>query len=240
MVTIYQEKCRLQREEKTFEAGLCIQRFTDDAYDPRMWHPQEQQHFDSLRYEARRKSYYAGRYAAKEAIRTLVAGSDLPHRDIWIDQGVFQFPVVICPRFPNIQVSITHSENEAAAVAYFEHHPLGIDIETMPSVETAQSRREAMESQMTASELEKWSGVELSSTRKLYLLWTAKEALSKVLRTGMMTPFSLFEVDSVTPSSGYWISHFTHFSQYKALSFWIDDTTVCSLTLPRKSTLHFP
>ena len=53
----------------------------------------------------------------------------------------------------------------------------------------------------------------------LTLLWTAKEALSKILKTGLMTSFKILEIDKIEHKDGYWLSYYKSFGQYKVISF---------------------
>jgi 4'-phosphopantetheinyl transferase len=68
------------------------------------------------------------------------------------------------------------------------------------------------------------------------LLWTAKEALSKVLRCGFMIPFELLEIEMFEPNNDFAISYFKNFHQYQALSFPLANT-LCSLVYPKKTEL---
>ena len=49
--------------------------------------------------------------------------------------------------------------------------------------------------------------------------WTLKEALSKILRTGMTTPFDIFSIKELKQEKLGWISSFQNFAQYQGLSF---------------------
>jgi hypothetical protein len=69
-------------------------------------------------------------------------------------------------------------------------------------------------------------------------MWTIKEALSKVLKTGMMTPMEIYQVNAIDQVlyNGFCVSTFTYFSQYKALSFpW--KNTLCSIILPKETNI---
>nr|WP_262919035.1 4'-phosphopantetheinyl transferase superfamily protein [Tunicatimonas sp. TK19036] len=65
-------------------------------------------------------------------------------------------------------------------------------------------------------------------------LWTIKEALSKVLTTGLMVPLEIYQVEDITYKNGYTVSTFTNFEQYKAISL-IYASWVCTLVLPKNT-----
>jgi 4'-phosphopantetheinyl transferase len=68
-------------------------------------------------------------------------------------------------------------------------------------------------------------------------LWTIKEALSKVLCTGLMAPIQVYNLTEFQPiDSGIWESLFQNFGQYKAVT-WIGSSHVLSLVLPKRSSL---
>ena len=71
----------------------------------------------------------------------------------------------------------------------------------------------------------------------LTLFWTAKEALSKVLKTGLLTPFTIYEIAQLEIKSGYIISCFKNFNQYYNISFQLDHY-MCSITCPKKTNLE--
>jgi 4'-phosphopantetheinyl transferase len=75
------------------------------------------------------------------------------------------------------------------------------------------------------------------STRTLTLTWTIKEALSKVLRTGLMTPFEIFCLQSIQFENNKWVSQFKNFAQYQAISFQLGKF-ICSIVCPKRSQIQ--
>ncbi len=230
--SIYIAKLILQRPNESFKAGLCLCKFSLFAnYEEAaaFLHPQEREYYEKLKFEKRIKSYLAGRLTAKKAIAAYLVEKDLTK--ILIQSGIFTQPIVTYDKKQNIQVSISHSDDFGAAVAFPEAHPMGIDIEKIH-----RDQNEAIEREVTESEIKLIKGLPYSYETMLTLLWTTKEALSKVLKTGLMTPFKLFEIAKIEHQQDRMLSFYKNFAQYKTLSFLIGNT-VCSLVYPMKTEL---
>lgn len=191
-------------------------------------HQEEWEYYRSLQFERRIKSYLAGRYAAKKAISMYLHEEDLSR--IGIERGVFNQPLVVHAQ--NAQVSITHSDRLAAAVAFSEKSPMGIDIEQI-----CEGKREVLHNQIRPKELTLIQSLPYSADGLLTLVWTAKEALSKVLKTGLSTPFALFELKQINVKDDFFVSHYENFCQYETVSFMLD-SFVCSITYPRGMLLN--
>ncbi|MBB5637247.1 phosphopantetheine--protein transferase-like protein [Pedobacter cryoconitis] len=192
-------------------------------------HADELVSFDKLKMPKVQQSYLLGRYAAKKALGALM--NNIKLTDAKISSGIFQQPVLYLAGGGNIQVSIAHTHEMGVAIVFPEGHPMGVDAET---VDNQQS--ETIKEVLTPGELEKLHLVHSDATQSLTLLWTMKEALSKVLKTGLMTPFHLYEIESAEQKDGIVICNFVNFPQYKALS-WISANHAWSIVLPRKSML---
>ncbi len=133
----------------------------------------------------------------------------------------------------NLQVSISHTNELGAAIAFPEVVPMGIDTELI-----CDTNEEALEVQMTPKELN-LPNVFPNANPQLTLLWTVKEALSKVLRCGLLIPFELLEVKSISKLDNFFECQFVNFSQYKAHSFFMANNIICSLVYPSEATLAF-
>ena len=223
----------LRRPEGNLKAAICFSQLPVslplDGLEA-VLHPREDEYYSTLKYETRKRSYLIGRYAAKQAVAALVQEKDL--QKILIEQGIFSQPVVRCGDEHNIQVSITHCEEIGAAIAFPEAHPMGIDLQEIDA-----NRREVIESQATEDEKKIVMMLSRSYDTLLTLLWTAKEALSKVLKTGMMSPFTIFEMSTVEIQDDFFVGYFQNFAQYKTLSFEIDHH-VCSIVYPKKTEIE--
>ncbi|HVI45329.1 MAG TPA: 4'-phosphopantetheinyl transferase superfamily protein [Chitinophaga sp.] len=225
-------KILLKRETKNYNAGFCILNCTipDIFKNVPLLHPEEKAYFDTLQFDRRRESYLQGRIAAKKAVNVLFPHADLS--SILIDQGIFQFPVVKTAATHNIQVSITHCDAIGIGIAFPEEHPLGIDVEKIDDSKTL-----AIKSQASDKELSLLPGGGLSITNGCALLWTVKESLSKILRTGLMINFHSLEIQTLEREGVLYISTFSNFAQYKAITY-LTATHACSLVLPRKTTVE--
>jgi 4'-phosphopantetheinyl transferase len=228
----YVDELVLFTPESIDKATLCYSGFsTVTEYESLIecLHINERISFAKLQYEKRIRSYLLGRFVAKQAIAALTAEKDLAN--ICIEAGVFHQPVVVS-NHGNIQVSITHCDNFGVAIAFPEFHPMGIDLEKIDH-----NKRNILGKQITSFE-KKLIAALLVEEIGFTLLWTVKEALSKTIKTGLLTPFEVFEVSQIELSDNYIICNFKNFTQYQALSLAVDDY-LCSLVLPLKTKLEF-
>ncbi|MCG7409133.1 4'-phosphopantetheinyl transferase superfamily protein [Paenibacillus sp. ACRRX] len=196
-------------------------------------HPSEAAYLDKLRFVKRRQSYLAGRYAAKHAVAAWI-GIDIPLQRIAIRHGQFEQPIVTVDGHSNIQVSITHCDGGAAAIAFHEANPLGIDMELVQ-----QEKTDVLKSQLTASECNTVKQLPFAQAASLTLLWTAKESLSKVLKTGLTVPPHFYETVDVKASASSVYGRYAFFPQYRFLSF-IAGPYAYAITYPRHATLAAP
>jgi 4'-phosphopantetheinyl transferase len=190
----------------------------------------EAAYFSTLRFARRQESYLLGRYAAKVALSKVLAESDL--KAIEIERGVFEQPILRCNGNGRWDITISHAGSLAVVLAYPTGHPMGIDIERIDP-----ASHETILSQLSEQE-RKW--LQVSVRRKLEIataLWAAKEALSKALRSGLMSPveiYSLAEFRDVEP--GVLEGYFENFAQYKAI-IWIGSSHALSIVLPKRSVI---
>ncbi len=192
-------------------------------------HDQELSYYRKLQYDKRRYNYLAGRYIAKKVLGQHLNTTAL--HEILITPGVFNQPIVTASTFDPPAVSISHTENVAACIVFPREHPMGLDAETIRSFKV-----EAIKSQLTAHE----KNICLSQSDALtYIyLWTAKEALAKLLTTGLMAPMGIYQIETLDIHDEFAVSTFTNFEQYQAISFCRNDT-VFSLVLPKNTQYFF-
>jgi 4'-phosphopantetheinyl transferase len=223
-------KIILQRKKDKDEAGFCIIKAPLSVLltYTNLLSPQEQIYFNTLSFERRRQSYLLGRIAAKYAICQLITSETC--QSVSINAGVFQFPVVQTSGNHNVQVSITHCGDIGIAVAFPEAHPLAVDIE-----EVDLNRLELMKSQLAGEELERIHNCGLSLATGCTLLWSVKEALSKVIKTGLTLDFKLLETDSMVKEGHLYHGSFRHFIQYRSVSFQAGNF-IFSIVLPKNTS----
>jgi 4'-phosphopantetheinyl transferase len=192
--------------------------------------PTESIYFANLEFIRRQRSYLLGRYAAKLALAKLSGKQDL--KSIEILRGVFDQPIVSSSSPESLGVSMSHSGTMATALAFQAGHPMGIDVELIDP-----KHGHTLRSQLSIEEV---SWIEQTRHREIELataVWTAKEALSKVLCSGLMSPVQIYNL-SEFHSIGYeiWEGFFRNFAQYKAIM-WVENPFVLSIVLPKRSTL---
>ncbi|UJF34773.1 4'-phosphopantetheinyl transferase family protein [Paenibacillus hexagrammi] len=221
----------LTRQENTYKGSLCCCYFQSMAEFERIipyLHAEERDYLDTLTFEKRRRSFLLGRFAAKQAAAALTDEEKL--ENIHIQSGIFDQPILTSAK-PNIQVSITHCNDYGAAIAFPEAHPMGIDVEKIDD-----QKRSAFESQITMAEKENINDLPISLDTALTLLWSAKEALSKVLKTGLTTSFKIFEVSKIEVHDDHFICFYKNFKQYKAIAFTVG-SYICAITCPLKTDM---
>lgn len=198
-------------------------------------HPEELAFYSRLLYEKRQHSYLLSRYTGKQAIRHLTA--ELSPLAILIKAGVFEQPLAYyqshLSRQEKFQVSLSHCEHIGVSIAFFDTHPMGIDIENITP-----NNNIIIESQLTPKEKDWIRACVYTSHDKLYTLyWTVKEALSKVLRTGMTSPAEIYAIKNCVYKNNCWMSEFENFAQYQSMSFLLGEK-LCSIVYPKKTQLH--
>lgn len=228
--------CRLELcREDQLRKGTLVFAFGDQAYSVdelagEVLGLQEAAYFSTLHYAVRQKSYLLGRYAAKLALSELFSEQDF--RAIEVVRGVFEQPIVQYARNPGYGVTISHAGPVAAAIGYPAGHPMGVDIERLD-----RSRYETILSQLTEQEI---ALVETRVADKLDVatgLWTAKEALAKVLTTGLMTPFQVYHLSEFRLiGPGIWEGFFENFAQYKA-RVWICSSFALAMVSPKRTAV---
>lgn len=221
----------LFQKEKKYKANFSfIQAKLDElVLDVDMLHFKEKNCFDRFKYDRRKLSYLLGRLSAKHALVKLT-GVQLPNT-IHIDSGSFEFPVVKCPDIHNIQISISHCDDIGISLAFEETHPMGVDIEKINI-----QKSDTFLSQISNREKILLGKIGLDNIAGYTMIWSIKESLSKVIKTGMMIDFRFLEINGIKLINNCFESTFTHFGQYKALSKTFDHYTI-ALCLPKRATI---
>lgn len=212
---------------QTFLSVFAYSKHVEVPVDHSILHPKEilaSKEFSAIRMQ----TYLSGRYCAKSAIRKLTNVKRLS--DIFIDHGVFDFPVIMDPHLPNTNISIAHTNNAAVAITFSDKHPVGLDIEDICS-----QRSVTIETQLTCKEKRLNDSLAISNVLFNTLLWTSKESLGKVLKIGLMASPLIYEIVSINAHlEGFYVLEFKYFFQYKTISFVYQDSVI-TFCIPKKS-----
>jgi 4'-phosphopantetheinyl transferase len=188
----------------------------------------EVDYYATLRHPRRRQSYLLGRFAAKLALQQAMSESN--PKAFEISSGVFEQPLVLHPSRATPGITISHFEDAAVAVAFPSGHPMGVDFEgidpaRLSAIQSVMSKRERL-----------WADHSLPDQLVLStLVWTAKEALSKALLCGLMTPMEILSLSEIRRTgSNSWEGLFENFAQYKSVS-WASRSSVMSIVFPKNS-----
>ncbi|MCT4687032.1 4'-phosphopantetheinyl transferase family protein [Vallitalea sp.] len=181
---------------------------------------QEKKYYDELKYEARKVSYLLGRISSKRALASFL---DNDKQEISIDKGIFYYPI-IKNNNKNLTVTITHTKYIGAAAAVKEHYPIGIDIEAIDI-----NHVKSIKSQMTEQEINLVKNCQWEEHEGVIAIWTIKEALSKSLKIGFLTPLKIYEVNSLDCDNNCIISRYKNFPMFKAKTFKLNGSifTIC-------------
>lgn len=167
-------------------------------------------HYHGLRFAQKRDGFLLGRSAAKQALAAML------HEEAWsaieIQPGVFGQPMVHHARAVGVDVTLSHSNGMAVALAHPAQWPMGIDLETVEAGVAATVLAELDPSAEEQAWL-KASGLALAPA--CAILWGAREALGKALKTGLNSPMRTFALCGITqPEPGVWIGSYAQFPRF--------------------------
>src|ERR1700682_155407 len=223
----------LSRQGQSWSAAMAVATWQESPEDHAAdyLHPTELAYFRGLEFARRRQAYLLGRIAAKRAIARCTSLDDPTAFEV--KNGIFGQPLVVSALCPGIETSISHAAEYGLAVAFPTGHALGLDIEacgrTVPDI---------VRGQMTDSELQATRPLAADETTALAVLWTAKEALSKILKCGLTVPFSILAIETASMVNGTVVCRFKNFTQYRSLT-WLAGDFAVSLVTPWKTDVTF-
>jgi len=194
-------------------------------------HPREREYLKSIKFLKRQISYVVGRYSAKVAAGMILKEKD--HHRIEIASGIFENPIIRHHSFIIPELTLTHNQDLAISIASASGHVVGIDIERVDF-----SRIKIYERQLTARELTIAGKFGDNCPLIMNIMWTIKESLSKGIRSGLTTPFKVFEIKEFNPKGDGYLCYFSNFGQYKCYSYLIANF-ILSISLPWKTNLIF-
>jgi phosphopantetheinyl transferase len=211
---LYIDNLIFKNREEVFAGSICFCRFlSPEEHKTALSRLQtgEREYYDTIKSEKRRKDYLLGRYSAKLAVAKLT-GEQEPDI-VTVEKGDSGQPVLRYRSFADIQVSITHTGDFGAAAVFPKTCPLGIDLEKV-----SPGRAKVLAKKMTDGEKKLLENTNIPRDRGLIMVWTAKEALSKLLKTGFTIPFDMFEISEMTSGNhGQAAVYFRNFPGYKSL-----------------------
>ena len=195
--------------------------------------------YANLRFPQKRHGFMLGRLAAKSALGAMLEESEWPN--ISIRAGVFGQPQVGHSRALGTDVTVSHSNDVAVAVAFPADWPMGIDLETVVGDAVV-----AVLAALDASAEERaWlAAAPMGRSATCGVLWTAREALGKALKTGLNSPLGVlslcnFKPAVADPAGAAWAGGYTNFPQFRWLAQVFGERAL-TLSLPREITLVTP
>ena len=177
----------------------------------------------------RQLSFLRGRRCAKQALGQLCLERDLTAFSIL--PGVFGQPVVHSRKEAHAEISIAHTDALAVALAFPKGHPMAVDVEQVTTENAAVIRQ-----QLTVREWDLARNSFDSEQEAAVLCWVMKEALAKVLLTGLTTPIAIYEIAELSSAGTQWECLFKNFMQYKAHAFFLAGH-VCAFVCPKNTKL---
>ena len=145
-----------------------------------------------------RCDFLLGRMAAKTALSACLPG--VPPAAWEIQRGCWHQPLVRGPA-AGLAVTLAHHRGVAVALAYDDRGMAGIDLEPLD-----RDIQEAVASQVSAGETV-WAQA-ATGAPGWHLLWTAREALGKFMRSGLLRPQVLAATHDWTRCAAGWSAHF--------------------------------
>jgi 4'-phosphopantetheinyl transferase len=229
---LYEGTIKLVRENSVHTAGYTIiKQDLSDLYGYlKVLHPDEITYLNSLKFDRRKSSYLLGRISAKSALSKIIP-TKAAMNSFKVGFGVFQFPVIEHLPCSGFQVSITHCDTIGISMACPEAHPIGVDIEKINP-----EKVDSMVNMFTQEEITLTNSCLNDKASAYTLLWTVKESLSKILKTGMMIDFKYLELDSLDYKNGLYSANFKNFTQYKSLSI-VLNSYIVSITCPKRTNI---
>jgi len=141
--------------------------------------------------------FVTGRHCVRQAIASYEQKTG--HHDINIGIGVWGYPFI---QGSDLNISIAHTDKCVIAICTNGAFPAGIDME-----EHKPSNDALILSQLNDAE-KKLLSTFPGHSEGLHILWAAKEAVAKALRTGFRVAMPFFEVSGVSKKQDGWHIYF--------------------------------
>lgn len=159
--------------------------------------------------DKKRNEFILGRYSMKTAISHF--SNTMNKHDVEVEYGILNYPI-IKDNVLGIEVGLTHCNSRAIAMAYSNRIMLGIDIEQVD-----ENRIDLLDKIALPQEKELYHGVALEYDAFLTLLWTAKEALSKAIKTGFTCDMDIFQIRSIKYIQNAYLVEYVHFPAFQGV-----------------------
>ncbi|NJC22165.1 4'-phosphopantetheinyl transferase EntD [Arthrobacter pigmenti] len=155
---------------------------------------EEQTKFRERMSAERHAAYRSGRGAAHHALEAWRPGETAAHTEVL--RGPLGGPIALRSygqdRGEIARVSIAHCPGWAAAAVSECGRPIGVDVEPRPSTSQA-----ALIRALSARETEAATAANLAPADAALIVWTAREAAGKTLRTGLVVASGVLEVAEI-------------------------------------------
>lgn len=215
-----------KREKQNYSGLLCILKSCSMNNNVSTLHQSERDFLKTCTSE-RKQEILVSRNLAKYAVEKHIGR--LNNNEIFIEKGIFGQPFLRHPkRELYMGISLAHKTNIYACVLFSDVHPVAVDIEDISCSKIKTFKRCFTKHEVSICN---------NNLIKLTTLWTAKEALSKVLQCGMTAPMRFLEVQCIHTEPNGFTGEFSHFNQYRYYSF-IEWNTVITLVYPKLSVLE--
>lgn len=223
--------CQSNSMARSFLAILTESKYSEIVREHQSWfHSSEWLHVNTLKVEKRRKEFVLGRCACKLAASAYL--NEPFFSRLVINAGVFGQPILRFHSDRHPELSITHTDTIALAVASEPGCPIGVDIERLTDRDTR-----FLAEQVTQNDLRELAGLALDTKHAYLRVWTIKEALSKVLRCGITVPFALLELQSPSVmDANSFCCGYKNFPQYLCYS-WSLGQYMIAIAAPRSVSL---
>ena len=230
---------KIQHGERKIPVSLAIVQATS-TIDPQactVLHPAEIQRASALTATLRRQSYLLGRLAAKTALADIHPANS--PETYTITAGHLGQPLIDLPGANQTRISIAHTSQYGAALAYPAHTPMGLDIEELREKVGPNKHGEIAYEQYNQNEKQQIAQSSLNPDQGALLLWCMKESLAKTLGCGLAVDFAIYALDQLRELDGIWQGSFQHFHALHAQAFFTDALCV-AITTPVDVRLSRP
>ena len=204
-------------DNRTVRVGACLYYSNKQSVSElqEFMHSEELEYIKNLSSKKRVSSYLMGRYAAKKAYSLLDSSTQL--NKLSIGMGISGFPILTGTKTQNLRLSISHTDEAAVGICFNERFLLEIDIEKIDN-----DMISTIEQTLSTTENKILNAHTKSKNEVLFHHWTAKEALTKIFRTGLAFPYEILEVSKLKFKDNLMISEFSNFDSFVAVSQIID------------------